>query len=122
MLYEHGVKIASSTCYDAVRRRPPRSDLRDAMIVELIAAEQARHKPLTDRRRDSPSREKVPLRGTNQAHADWLSHKTGPPYMPGRFTRRPGPKTGVGHYNQPTERPTRMRPRRGLLKNSGSHN
>lgn len=44
MLSEHGLKIAPSTYYDNVNRRPSLRALRDAQIVELIEAERARQK------------------------------------------------------------------------------
>ena len=44
MLTEHGLKIAPSTYYGVVSRRPSRRDLRDAEIVETITAERDRQK------------------------------------------------------------------------------
>ncbi len=44
VLSEHGIKIAPSTYYDNVTRRPSKRALRDAEIVELIVAERARQK------------------------------------------------------------------------------
>ena len=41
MLTEHGCKIAPSTFYEAINRRPSRRALRDEQIIELIAAERA---------------------------------------------------------------------------------
>jgi len=60
VLSEHGVKIAPSTYYEAVRRRPSRRDLRDAQIVELIAAERAQQKLFT---RFGPRKMWLRLRG-----------------------------------------------------------
>ena len=47
VLSEHGVKIAPSTYYEARNRPPSKRSLRDAEIVELIAA--ARREPFLDR-------------------------------------------------------------------------
>ena len=44
VLTEHGIKIAPSTYYDNVSRRPSKRALRDAEIVEAIKAERARQK------------------------------------------------------------------------------
>jgi putative transposase len=44
VLSEHGLKIAPSTYYDSVTRRPSKRALRDAEIVELIQAERTRQK------------------------------------------------------------------------------
>ena len=44
VLSEHGIKIAPSTYYDNVSRRPSKRALRDAEIVKLIQAERARQK------------------------------------------------------------------------------
>lgn len=44
MLSQHGIKIAPSTYYEIVSRRPSRRELRDAEIVELIVAERGRQK------------------------------------------------------------------------------
>ncbi|OYN90600.1 hypothetical protein CGZ92_00950, partial [Parenemella sanctibonifatiensis] len=46
MLSEHGIKIAPSTYYDNLARRPSKRQLRDAEVVELIVAERARQKLL----------------------------------------------------------------------------
>ncbi len=47
VLSEHGIKIAPSTYYDNVSRRPSKRALRDAEIVEAIRAERARQKLFT---------------------------------------------------------------------------
>jgi len=47
VLSQHGVKIAPSTYYEHMNRRPSRRDLRDAQIVETITAERARQKLFT---------------------------------------------------------------------------
>ena len=44
MLTQHGVKIAPSTYYDNVDKRPSKRVLRDGQIVDLILAERARQK------------------------------------------------------------------------------
>ena len=44
MLSEHGLKIAPSTYYDNVSRRPSKRALRDGQIVALIEAERQRQK------------------------------------------------------------------------------
>ena len=44
VLSEHGIKIAPSTYYDNVSRKPSKRALRDAEIVEAIKAERARQK------------------------------------------------------------------------------
>jgi putative transposase len=44
VLSEHGLKIAPSTYYDNVSRKPSKRALRDAEIVEAIKAERARQK------------------------------------------------------------------------------
>ena len=44
MLSQHGLKIAPSTYYEQVSRRPSKRDLRDAEVVELMVAERARQK------------------------------------------------------------------------------
>ena len=44
MLTQHGIKIAPSTYYDHLARRPSKRTLRDQEIVELITAERARQK------------------------------------------------------------------------------
>jgi putative transposase len=44
VLSQHGLKIAPSTYYEQLNRRPSKRDLRDAEIVELIVAERARQK------------------------------------------------------------------------------
>jgi putative transposase len=47
VLTEHGLKIAPSTYYDAISRRPSKRDLRDAEIVAVITAERDRQKLFT---------------------------------------------------------------------------
>ncbi len=44
MLSEHGIKIAPSTYYDNVSRKPSKRALRDAQVVEAIEAERARQR------------------------------------------------------------------------------
>lgn len=44
MLSEHGIKIAPSTYYDNVSRKPSKRAVRDAEIVAVIEAERARQK------------------------------------------------------------------------------
>ena len=44
MLSEHGCKIAPSTYYDNLNRRPSKRALRDAEIVALIEAEREKQK------------------------------------------------------------------------------
>ena len=44
MLSEHGIKIAPSTYYDNVSRKPSKRALRDAEIVKAIKAERSRQK------------------------------------------------------------------------------
>ena len=46
MLAEHGIKVAPSTFYEAVSRRPSKRVLRDAELVALIESERARQKLL----------------------------------------------------------------------------
>jgi putative transposase len=46
VLSEHGIKIAPSTYYDTVSRRPSKRALRDAEIIALIEGERARQKLL----------------------------------------------------------------------------
>jgi putative transposase len=46
VLAEHGIKIAPSTYYEAIARRPSKRVLRDAELVALIEAERARQKLL----------------------------------------------------------------------------
>ncbi len=60
VLTEHGLKIAPSTYYERVSRRPSRRDLRDGEIVELIVAERARQKLFT---RFGPRKMWLHLRG-----------------------------------------------------------
>ena len=61
MLTEHGMKIAPSTYYDQVNRRPSKRELRDAQIVEAIVAERARQKLFA---RFGPRKMWLHLRGT----------------------------------------------------------
>ena len=44
MLSEHGIKVAPSTYYDNITRRPSKRALRDVEIVDLIIAERTRQK------------------------------------------------------------------------------
>ena len=44
VLAEHGIKIAPSTYYEAVTRRPPKRVARDGELVALMTAERARQK------------------------------------------------------------------------------
>ena len=44
VLTEHGIKIAPSTYYDNISRKPSKRALRDAEIVEAIKAERSRQK------------------------------------------------------------------------------
>jgi putative transposase len=60
VLSEHGIKIAPSTYYDQVSRRPSRRDLRDVQIVEAISAERDRQKLFT---RFGPRKMWLHLRG-----------------------------------------------------------
>ena len=46
MLAEHGIKIAPSTFYEVIARRPSKRVLRDAELVALIESERARQKLL----------------------------------------------------------------------------
>jgi putative transposase len=44
VLSQHGLKIAPSTYYEQLSRRPSKRELRDGEVVELIVAERARQK------------------------------------------------------------------------------